>query len=595
MPSYSLRLSVILGLILITVFAQGQSLQDTVGLRKACVTQARYFFESGFKGDVNQTIKYYHPEIIKLAGGEATFLQELKEGAKFAKKNKLSAFEFYADLPQTLIIDKNSIQCVFPYWLKNTESPATEVHQSSLIGIYNPTLLQWYFIDKNDTEIEDLRSIYPFISSKLGLKEEVQAKSTDSSAIPWKVPPFLEASEILAFNPNKGRVVYGVPIKSIENGGGVGLITTDNKKLIQPRFFWIEDQDSLLLIDQRSIIYEGKWNNLEERPEHIVNKDFSQIYKTESKDSGLKYTWIGDDKYRISTLNGEFIMELKADEPPRLAKGFIVYKRNFKMGVYSRKGKELIPLKYDRIEPFSNGVTTLAKLEREDNGLIIDTLGNVLYTPKGEGVHLEMPDVFLRATSHFVLKRDSVYLTYYGIVDNQGKVVVEPNWRYISLNKKYYAYEKNWKWSINSITGNQPALGGKAFDDIYFKGKYIVVCDGENKITTVFNEDLQHILSVSGDCSTVIIRTFNREPMLYIENAKGEQRYFHLNGKSMEIHLDYHHLIDLGLVIEKNNKFGLADFNEKLIIPIELDEIKYLEESRSLWGRINGKWGLLKY
>lgn len=594
MPSYSLRLSAILCLILLTVFAQGQSLQDTVGLRKECVTQARYFFESGFKGDVNQTIKYYHPEIIKLAGGEAAFLQELKEGAKFAKKSKLPVLTFHADLPEILVIDESTIQCVFSYWLKSAEAPAMEAYQSSLIGIYNPTLRQWYFIDKKDREIEDLRSIYPFISARLGLKEEVQALNTDSSAIPWKIPPFLEASEILAFNPNKGRVVYGLPIESIENGGGVGLITTDNKKLIQPRFFWIEDQDSLLLIDQRSIIYDGKWNNLEERPEHIVNKDLSQVYKTESKDSGLKYTWIGDDKYRISTLNGEFIMELKADEPPRLAKGFIVYKRNFKMGVYSRKGKELIPPKYNRIEPFSNGFSTLAKLEREDNGLIIDTLGNVLYTPKGEGVHLEMPDVFLRATSHFVLKRDSSYLTYHGLVDPHGKVVAEPDLQYISLSEKYYTYNKGRKWYMNTIKGNQPVLGGKAFDNIDFEGKYISTCDGENKVTTVFNEDLEQILSIPGNCRVVMIITFNKEPMLNI-SFEGGEHFFHLDGKPVEIHLDYHHWIDLGFVIEKNNKFGLADFNEKLIIPVELDEIKYLEESQSLWGRINGKWGLLKY
>lgn len=370
MPSYSLRLSAILCLILLTVFAQGQSLQDTVGLRKECVTQARYFFESGFKGDVNQTIKYYHPEIIKLAGGEAAFIQGLKEGAKFAKKSRLPVLTFHADLPEILVIDESTIQCVFSYWLKSVGAPAMEAYKSSLIGIYNPTLRQWYFIDKKDSEIEDLRSIYPFISVRLGLKEEVQALSTDPSAIPWKIPPFLEASEILAFNPNKGRVVYGLPVKSIEYGGYVGLITIDNKKLIQPRFFWIEDQDSLLLIDQRSIIYDGKWNNLEQRPEHIVNKYLNQINTTESKDSGLKYTWMGDDKYRISTLNGDFIMELKADEPPRLAKGFIVYKRNYKMGVFSQKGKELIPLKYDHIEPFYNGVSTLAKLERRDNGLI---------------------------------------------------------------------------------------------------------------------------------------------------------------------------------------------------------------------------------
>ena len=39
---------------------------------------------------------------------------------------------------------------------------------------------------------------------------------------------------------------------------------------------------------------------------------------------------------------------------------------------------------------------------------------------------------------------------------------------------------------------------------------------------------------------------------------------------------------------------GLITIEGKTLIPAALDDIDYLEDSQSLWGKTNGKWGLLK-
>lgn len=424
----------------------------------------------------------------------------------------------------------------------------------------------------------------------------------EKANVNWIVKPFLEAYQITEYNPLKKRVVFAT--KKSRYDGKMGMANLQGEILLKPEYMMIEDRDSIIhLLRNYRDCFIRDLSSIEcmDMPDDWGHKSYLKAYQLESEKSGLRFIKKGKSVYRIETLTGDFITMLEADEPPRFIGKFILYRQKGKMGLLDQQGKQRIPLKYAYISGFVNGHSALAHREHEDAGVLIDTLGNVIFEPKDSMIL----SVYGDDLPHFILRRRNQDST--GIVDEWGRVVTLPVTRFIRFGYKSYAYSNGLleKWYINSIPDNQPMFEGRGFTDVnFFKDTIITrefkdtitLPDWERNIVQVFTAESKKISEVKVGRWAMHAYITKEGKYRFIVISNDQKFYYHLNGQPIFNKGSAEDLTDLGFIIKENEKYGMVSFTGEVLIPFVLDGLTYLDEedSKSLWGKLDGKWGMLQ-
>lgn len=585
--------------IFLFVYSPAQDALDTTGMRQQVRREAELFLKAGFAEDYNTVIKHLHPQQIEISGGEKNLLRQLKAGSRLRDKAGFSAAQFSFTLPEELVVEDNTIQCAFRYTLHlpKTDFSEAQPHHSTMIAISEDAGKNWYFLDANNVPIDRLTMLFSFINPNLNFPfaPEVQVQF---DALNWELKPFIRGKEILNFNRKEQRITFSVP----ENitSSRTGLISTEGKVLLKPELMGVEDQDSLVFIYSEdnikgSIVKPGHWDQLLPVPNAFEYIDAIKDRQKQNQLSGLHYRKVGENQYHIVNKDGKLIVQLEADQAPKFTKQFIRYTQNERDGLMSLQGKVLIkPEKYAQLQLSTEGVVQLivAQVADADEYILVDTLGNPI--GKNEGLsHIEP----YHGLPYFRISKQTNGESGTGFMDSSGKIIVQPLYPYsISLNRAAYTLPKGEKWEVKSIKNHQPLFAGRTFDGIHLVEDYIIVSDHEKETVEVYSNELVKKMSLNLEDDIVAqaeVMKINGKEVLFLETLTGKYGY-NLDGKPIFPDVSFKDIIPSGLIFIQKGKMGLITVEGKTLIPAVLDEIEYLEDSQSLWGKTNGKWGLLK-
>lgn len=94
----------------------------------------------------------------------------------------------------------------------------------------------------------------------------------------------------------------------------------------------------------------------------------------------------------------------------------------------------------------------------------------------------------------------------------------------------------------------------------------------------------------------VYVDLATKEPFVTITSSYSRSILYDRNGVAyMDGQSEFEGIIPGGVIYKKMDEFGLTALGEKRHLPPVFGAIYYLEESNTLWGKIDGKWGLLDW
>lgn len=129
--------------------------------------QANEMALSVSKGDYKTLMKYTHPKIVKMMGGNEKAISTLKQTMLGMKQQGLQFDKINIGKIVQTIKSPKDIQAIVPQIL-DMKFGAKTIHSNSyLFCISYDAGKNWYFLDTGTTQETELRKMFPEISSKL--------------------------------------------------------------------------------------------------------------------------------------------------------------------------------------------------------------------------------------------------------------------------------------------------------------------------------------------------------------------------------------------------------------------------------------------
>ena len=280
-------------------------------------------------------------------------------------------------------------------------------------------------------------------------------------------------------------------------------------------------------------------------------------------------------QYGISK-NGEQIIsnEYQSIVYDKVNKVFIVEKSK-KYGVKDINGKEIVPIEYSQID--ITGMYIYA----------VNGQGTTIYTPTGSQANInENIAIVNTENENYKIRINTENGTKYGIIDKEGRQIVEEKYNYIEyLFDNYFIVSiDNGKLGIIDNKGN-PKLEAKydSIQKIYNKNM-IQATITQNKVTEIYSKDIEKICEMQN----AIIE--NKSDYIKVYND-AEEKYFDNNGKELT-----------NVEVYKNNqlfaksqdgKGGYVDKNGNIKVNYESDKVTEFNEYGFAGVQKDGKWGVI--
>ena len=351
---------------------------------------------------------------------------------------------------------------------------------------------------------------------------------------------------------------------------------------------------------------------------------------------GKKYGFINQQGQEVIPIIYEMVKSEQLDD-------LVIVRKNYKWAFFYSKGKQLSDFLYhdvqrawknDRTTFFENGPASV-----KQNGKYIFL--NRDLKPAFSNV------VFDSATS-FDSNRNAIVMNKgkFGIIKDDGQYGVPLQYDLIenfkgNSNPEFYFFEKGnieglFNKNLKKIAeakrddySSSFSLQGDYISSQNFKGKYgLIDAEGDEKIPFIYDEGLYFdrddysIAKKNNRFGIINLNNVELVPIIYQsldpvfdqwdEKPKGSANYFvakteygakivDLNNKTV---LSGYESIDpifndhFKLIVQKNKKFGIVDLKNKIILPVEYDEISNWTEYGPRHSKFivkNGKTGLIDH
>ena len=308
-------------------------------------------------------------------------------------------------------------------------------------------------------------------------------------------------------------------------------------------------------------------------------------------------------------------------------------KENGLWGWVNREGKQIVPCKYNReLWPFQFENETCVCVTNETTGLI-----GVLNAYGETVVPFEYNDIKTRnnpgiMSNLFIVQKEGKW----GAVNKQGKIVIpiiHDKPQHSDVDKGIVFFEKGNKWGgydeygnnvlpfIFNYTADQPTEF-KDFSIVQALDKTWFLCDKKGKMKKL-NIDANAELWTYPDDKLLIVKEGKWDRLFDIESNKYVSPFFDQicleyknkfvadirtangytsfiindKGKRLFTHeYDHCHALDYGYIkAEKNGKFGIIDYNDRIIVPFEYDDFNDVSAlTPNLFSATqNGKTGII--
>ena len=287
--------------------------------------------------------------------------------------------------------------------------------------------------------------------------------------------------------------------------------------------------------------------------------------------------------YLIASKNGRFgIIKNKTEETEfeyqsiiyNKATNLLSVQKNDKYGVVNLKGEVIVPIEYNNIR-FS-GIYICAKGYTEDT--YFDAKGK-----KVENGYTGMKEV----------KEQNCYIAtnneqLYGIVDKDGKTIVNCQYKYIdyAFDQYFIAYKEGKGLGVISKEGN--TIVDFEYDVLSRIGntKLLTAVNMGNKgdITTIYSEKLEKLVTVTG----ANIRVYDEYIEIYNE---GTETFINNKGEIKTAKDIYPDNKIYGTI--KNKKWGFENKSGELVVPCEYERV--IELNKYGFGAVkkDGAWGII--
>ncbi|WP_164472048.1 WG repeat-containing protein [Amniculibacterium aquaticum] len=247
----------------------------------------------------------------------------------------------------------------------------------------------------------------------------------------------------------------------------------------------------------------------------------------------------------FATINMLFGQNFKS----KIDENIYLERKNNLYGIVDSLNKTIIPFNYDFIE-YKNSVFIVRKGDK--NGIV-----NI---ENREIIPLQFKYILPRDNNRFILWTKN---SEFGLTDTSGKIILQVKYKSVSSNKNddfYLTENKNGYCGVFDINGN-----------MIFPEEYIFYTEDNYKIfATKNNKPL--ILDLLNPTNTIVLD----ENISFVNTA----RHFSVDEKYYQI-------------IKQNNKYGLINSMNEIIIPVKFDNLISSQNWRYFIIEQNGKKGLI--
>lgn len=437
-------------------------------------------------------------------------------------------------------------------------------------------------------------------------------------------------------NPFEHQLAY------VKNKGKEFYINPKNEIVIEGRF----DKIDIFSEGLASVKKDGKFGFINEKGKLIIPLIYDNVdyFRT----SGLCAVTLNGKSGFIDKSGKEIIKIIYPEVHQEMFDRIVIVKNNRKWAFFDNHGNQLSDFIYDKVfrtdyYDFSKDIFTRDQSTFFKNGAAL-----VLKNGKYEFLNEKIKPAFVNnkfdsasvfdAFKNAIVKRNGKY----GMIKPSGEFKVPFKFDFIepydTAHGNYSEYYNARKGKIYSFFNKNLKKIGESYEPIYnnfstdnpqisfknLKGKYGVVdWQGNEKIPFVYDEALDFkrskncIAKKNGKFGVISYQNKEIFPFIYdeineldeVENLKNtyllsnkkEDKIVNINGKTFLSGYQMIHPIFYDhskFIVKKNNKLGIADLQNKILLPIVFDEIsdwvEYGPEDRHIVKR-NGKYGMVEY
>ena len=321
----------------------------------------------------------------------------------------------------------------------------------------------------------------------------------------------------------------------------------------------------------------------------------------------------------------------------------VIVRKNYKWAFFDNQGKQLSDFIYTNVQrAWKNDKTTFF-----ENGPA-SVKQNGIYSYLNRNLKPAFLNVVFDSATSFDSNRNAIVMNKakFGIIRNDGKMTVPLQYDLIenfkgNSNPEFYFFEngniqglfnKNLKKIAETKIddySNSFSLQGDYISFENFKGKYgLIDAEGNQKIPFIYDQGLYFdgnnyaIAKKNNRFGIIDLNNVELVPIIYLsiylvfdqwdEKPSGSANYFIAKSKNVAKIIDIKNKTILSgyesissifndhfkFIVQKNKKFGIVDLKNKMILPIEYDEISNWTEYGPRHSKFivkNGKTGLIDH
>lgn len=132
-------------------------------LKTAAQKMGQFFVDKNYTAYV----KYMHPKITQMAGGNTKLINIIKGSIKQMEDQGISFVNVTIGDASKLITTKTEMQAIIPQILEMKMATGKLVARAYLLGVSPNKGKSWYFIDTSDKTIAQLKEVIPGLSKDL--------------------------------------------------------------------------------------------------------------------------------------------------------------------------------------------------------------------------------------------------------------------------------------------------------------------------------------------------------------------------------------------------------------------------------------------
>ena len=307
----------------------------------------------------------------------------------------------------------------------------------------------------------------------------------------------------------------------------------------------------------------------------LLKTEYNDISRvTEIKDDSNTYLiYAKNGQYGIAK-NGEKILEneyqsIRYD----ISNQVFVVEKSKKYGIANSEGKIIVPLQYHQID-----ITGIYLYAQDEQGITV-------YNSDGTQANVDANVSILKTNNEkYKIKINSENETSYGVINQEGKQLIEENYNYIEYLYDNYFIVSNEHGKLGILDDKEAIKIDIKYDALQkIQGTDLIQTTlAETKTTQIYSKTMEKICEMQNATLEIeqdFIKIFNET----------ETKYFTKEGKELKNTEVYPN--NKLFVKAQNNQYGFVDSNGNLVVDYQYDKAYELNEYGFATVKKDGKWG----